>query len=325
MKAVRIHNFGGPEVLRFEEAPVPEPSESQALVRVMAAGVNFVDVYQRIGFYKVPLPYIAGMEAAGIVEKAGPRCDLTAGTRVAWAMAPGAYAEYAAVPSARLVRIPDNVAFDDAAAAMLQGMTAHYLSESTYPAKPGDTALVHAGAGGTGLLLIQLLKMKGATVYTTVSTADKAKLAQQAGADETILYKDEDFVARVKELSGGKGINVVYDSVGLATYQGGFEVLRPRGMLVLFGQSSGKVPPIDPIILSEKGSLFLTRPSLAHYAAERQELLHRADTILGLVGDGTLHLRIQRRYPLAEVAQAQRDLESRGTTGKLIIEVSQPH
>lgn len=325
MKAVRIHNFGGPEVLRFEEVPVPEPSESQALVRVMAAGVNFVDVYQRIGFYKVALPYTAGMEAAGIVEKAGPGCDLTAGTRVAWAMAPGAYAEYAAVPSARLVPIPDHVAFDDAAAAMLQGMTAHYLSESTYPAKPGDTALVHAGAGGTGLLLIQLLKMKRATVYTTVSTADKAKLAQQAGADETILYKDEDFVARVKELSGGKGVNVVYDSVGLATYQGGFEVLRPRGMLVLFGQSSGKVPPIDPTILSEKGSLFLTRPSLAHYAAERQELLHRAGTILGLVGDGTLHLRIQRRYPLAEVAQAQRDLESRGTTGKLIIEVSQPH
>ena len=322
MKAVRIHSFGGPEVLHFEEVPVPEPSENQALVRVKAAGVNFIDVYQRSGFYKVPLPYIAGVEAAGFVEKAGPGYDLPVGTRVAWAMAPGAYAEYALVPSARLVPVPDNVAFDAAAAAMLQGMTAHYLSETTFPAKAGETALVHAGAGGTGLLLIQLLKRKGVTVYTTVSTVDKAKVAKQAGADETILYKDEDFVARVKELSGGKGVNVVYDSVGLATYEGGFEVLRPRGMLVLFGQSSGKVPPIDPMILSEKGSLFLTRPSLAHHAAERQELLHRAGTILGLVGDGTLNLRIERRYPLADVAQAHRDLESRGTTGKLIIEVA---
>ena len=322
MKAVRIHSFGGPEVLRFEEVAVPEPSENQALVRVMVAGVNFIDVYQRSGFYKVQLPYTAGVEAAGIVEKPGPGCDLTAGTRVAWTMAPGAYAEYATVPAARLVPIPDNVAFEAAAAAMLQGMTAHYLSESTYPAKPGDTALVHAGAGGTGLLLIQLLKRKGVTVYTTVSTPQKAKLAKQAGADETILYKDEDFVARVKELNAGKGINVVYDSVGLATYQGGFEVLRPRGMLVLFGQSSGKVPPIDPIVLSEMGSLFLTRPSLAHHTAERPELLQRAAAILGLVGDGTLHLRIERRYPLADVAQAHRDLESRGTAGKLIIEVN---
>ena len=205
---------------------------------------------------------------------------------------------------------------------MLQGMTAHYLSESTFPAKSGDVAVVHAGAGGTGLLLIQLLKSKGATVYTTVSTADKAKLAKQAGADETILYKDEDFVARVKELTGGKGVNVVYDSVGLATYQGGFEVLRPRGMLVLFGQSSGKVPPIDPTTLSEKGSLFLTRPSLAHHSADRQELLHRSGTILGLVRDGKLRLRIEKRYPLAEVAQAHRGLESRATTGKLIVEVA---
>ena len=322
MKAVRLHSFGGPEVLRFEEIPVPEPGENQALVRVMAAGVNFIDVYQRTGFYKVPLPYMAGMEAAGVVEKIGPEFDLTPGARVAWAMAPGAYAEFAAVPSARLVPIPDHVGFDAAAAVMLQGMTAHYLSESTFPAKSGDTALVHAGAGGTGLLLIQLLKMKGVTVYTTVSTPDKAKLAKQAGADETILYKDEDFVARVKELSGGKGMDVVYDSVGLATYQGGFEVLRPRGMLVLFGQSSGKVPPIDPSILSEKGSLFLTRPSLAHHTAERQELRQRAGKILGLVGDGALQVRIERRYPLSEVAQAHRDLESRGTTGKLIVEVA---
>jgi NADPH2:quinone reductase len=322
MKAVRIHTFGGPEVLQLDEAPQPEPSENQALVRVMTAGINFIDVYQRSGLYKVPLPYTPGMEGAGTVEKAGPGCDLAPGSRVAWAMAPGAYAEYATVPAAKLVPIPEGVGFEAAAAVMLQGMTAHYLSESTFPAKSGDVAVVHAGAGGTGLLLIQLLKSKGATVYTTVSTADKAKLAKQAGADETILYKDEDFVTRVKELTGGKGVNVVYDSVGLTTYQGGFEVLRPRGMMVLFGQSSGKVPPIDPTILSEKGSLFLTRPSLAHHSADRQELLHRSGTILGLVRDGKLRLRIEKRYPLTEVAQAHRDLESRATTGKLIIEVA---
>jgi NADPH2:quinone reductase len=268
------------------------------------------------------LPYTSGMEAAGTVEKAGPGCDLVPGTRVAWAMAPGAYAEYASVPAARLVPIPDGVGFDAAAAVMLQGMTAHYLSENTFPARAGDIALVHAGAGGTGLLLIQLLKLKGATVYTTVSTAEKATLAKEAGADETVLYKGEDFVTRVKELTGGKGVNVVYDSVGLATYQGGFEVLRPRGMLVLFGQSSGKVPPIDPTILSEKGSLFLTRPSLAHHSADRQELLHRSSTILRLVHDGKLRLRTERRYPLSEIAQAHRDLESRATTGKLLIDVA---
>ena len=322
MRAVRIHNFGGPEVFQLDEVPQPEPSENQALVRVVAAGINFIDVYQRTGHYKVPLPYTGGVEASGTVEKPGPGCDLVPGTRVAWAMAPGAYADYACVPAARLVPIPDGVAFDAAAAVMLQGMTAHYLSESTFPAKSGDIALVHAGAGGTGLLLIQLLKLKGATVYTTVSTADKAKLAKQAGADETILYTYEDFVARVKELTGGKGINVVYDSVGLPTYQGGLEVLRPRGMLVLFGQSGGKVPPIDPITLFEKGSLFLTRPSLAHHTAERQEFLHRSSTVLGLVRDGKLRVRIDRRYPLPEVAQAHRDLESRATTGKLIVEVA---
>ena len=322
MKAVRIHNFGGPEVLQLDEVPQPEPSENQALVRVMAAGINFIDVYQRSGFSKVQLPYTAGMEAAGTIEKAGPGCDLVPGTRVTWAMAPGAYAEYAVVPATRLVPIPDGVGFDAAAAVMLQGMTAHYLSETTFPAKSGDLALVHAGAGGTGSLLIQLLKLKGVTVYTTVSTPDKAKLAKEAGADETILYKDEDFVTRVKELTGGKGVNVVYDSVGLATYQGGIEVLRPRGMLVLFGQSSGKIPPIDPIILMEKGSLFLTRPSLAHHSADRQELLHRSGTILGLVRDGKLRVRSDWRYPLAEVAQAHRDLESRATTGKLVLEVA---
>jgi NADPH:quinone reductase len=322
MRALRIHNVGGPEVLQLDEVPQPEPSEKQALVRVMAAGINFLDVYQRSGLYKVALPFTPGMEGAGTIEKAGPGCDLVPGSRFTWAMAPGAYAEYACVPAARLVPIPDGVTFEAAAAVMLQGMTAHYLCDSTFPAKSGDIALVHAGAGGTGLLLIQLLKLKGATVYTTVSTADKAELAKQAGADETILYQDEDFVTRIKELTGGKGINVVYDSVGLTTYQGGLEVLRPRGMLVLFGQSGGKVPPIDPLTLTEKGSLFLTRPSLAHHSADRQELLERSSAILGLVRDGKIHVRIGKRYPLSEVAEAHRALESRGTTGKLIIEVA---
>jgi NADPH:quinone reductase len=321
MKVIRIHEFGGPEVLRCDEITPPEPGENQALIRVKAAGVNYIDVYQRTGFYKVSLPFTTGVEGAGIIEKTGPGTDLAPGTRVAWSMAPGANAEFAVVPAARLVPIPDGVGFDSAAAVMLQGMTAHYLSQSTFPAKAGDIALVHAGAGGTGLLLIQMLKRKGATVYTTVSTKEKAALAKQAGADATILYKDEDFVPRVKELTGGKGINVVYDSVGLDTYQGGLEVLRPRGMLVLFGQSSGKVPPIDPIVLSEKGSLFLTRPSLAHHSAERQELLDRATQVLGWVRDGSLRVRIERRYLLTDVAQAHRDLESRATTGKLLIEV----
>lgn len=322
MKAVRINDFGGPDVLRLEEIPVPKPGQNQALVRVVAAGVNFVDVYQRSGLYKVELPYTAGFEASGIVEKAGPGCELAPGTRVAWTMVLGAYAEHAIVHSERLVAIPHELGFDFAAAAILQGMTAHYLSETTFLAKARDTALVHAGAGGTGLLLIQMLKKKGTLVYTTVSTAEKAKLAKEAGADEAILYKEEDFVARTKELTGGRGVDVVYDSVGLATYQGDFDVLRPRGMLILFGQPSGKVPPIDPITLAEKGSLFLTRPSLAHYATDRQELLQRAGEVFGWVSDGTLRLRVERRYPLAEVAQAHRDLESRATTGKLLIDIS---
>ncbi|MBV9276193.1 MAG: quinone oxidoreductase [Verrucomicrobia bacterium] len=321
MKAIRIHKFGGPEVLQCDETSLPEPGENQALVRVKAAGVNYVDVYQRTGLYKMSLPFTTGVEGAGIVEKNGSGADLAPGTRVAWTMTPGANAEFAVVPAVRLVPIPDDVGFDSAAAVLLQGMTAHYLSQTTFPVKAGDIALVHAGAGGTGLLLIQMLKKKGATVYTTVSTKEKAALAKEAGADETILYRDEDFVPRVKELTGGKGINVVYDSVGLNTYQGDLEVLRPRGMLILFGQSSGKVPSIDPIVLSEKGSLFLTRPSLAHYTAERQELLARAAQVLGWVGDGSLRVRIERRYPLREVAQAHRDLESRATTGKLLIEV----
>jgi len=322
MKAIRFHTYGGPEVLKLEEIPIPEPGTGQALVRVVAAGVNFIDVYQRTGLYKTALPFTCGMEGAGIVEKAGPEVDIKPGRRVAWILHPGAFAEFAVVPAARLVPVPEGLDFDSAAAALLQGITAQYLCETTYPIKQGDRALVHAGAGGVGLLLIQILKHKGATVFTTVSTPEKAKLALEAGADAAILYTQEDFVSRVKDLTQGQGVNVVYDSVGLVTYQGDFEVLKPLGMLVLFGQSSGRVPPIDPSVLVEKGSLFLTRPSLAHYAGDRQSLIERSEKVFDWIREGWLRLRIGHRYPLVDTAQAYRDLESRKTTGKILIMVA---
>ena len=322
MKAIRFHSYGGPEVLKLEEIPVPEPGTDQALVRVVTAGVNFIDVYQRTGLYKTTLPFTAGVEGAGIVEKTGPEVDIKPGRRVAWILHPGAFAEFAVVPAARLVPVPEGLDFDSAAAALLQGITAQYLCETTYPIKQGDRALVHAGAGGVGLLLIQILKHKGATVFTTVSTPEKAKLALEAGADATILYTQEDFVGRMKDLTQGQGVNVVYDSVGLATYQGDFEVLKPLGMLVLFGQSSGRVPPIDPSVLVEKGSLFLTRPSLAHHAGDRQSLIERSGKVFDWIREGWLRLRIGHRYPLVDIAQAYRDLESRKTTGKILITVA---
>jgi NADPH:quinone reductase and related Zn-dependent oxidoreductases len=322
MKAIRFHTHGAPEVLKLEEIPVVEPGPGQVLVRVVTAGVNFLDVYQRTGLYKVALPFTSGVEGAGIVERSGADVDIAPGSRVAWAAYPGACAEFALVPAARLVPVPDGLDLSSAAAALLQGMTAQYLCEATYPVKKGDRGLVHAGAGGVGLLLIQMLKHKGATVFTTVSTSEKAKLATAAGADAAILYTGEDFVSRVKELTGGKGVNVVYDSVGLATYQGGFEVLKPLGMLVLFGQSSGRVPPIDPSVLVEKGSLFLTRPSLTHYAGDRESLIERSKKLFNWIREGWLHLRIGHRYPLADTAQAYRDLESRKTTGKILITVA---
>jgi NADPH:quinone reductase len=322
MKAIRFHTYGGPEVLKLEEIPVPEPGTGQALVRVVAGGVNFIDVYQRTGLYKTALPFTCGVEGVGIVEKTGPEVDIKPGSRVAWFLHPGALAEFAVVPAVRLVPVPEGLDFDSAAAALLQGVTGQYLCETTYPIKPGDRALVHAGAGGVGLLLIQMLKHKGATVFTTVSTSKKAKLVLEAGADTAILYTQEDFVSRVKELTQGQGVNVVYDSVGLATYQGDFEVLRPLGMLVFFGQSSGRVPPIDPSILVEKGSLFLTRPSLAHYAGDRQSLIGRSEKVFSWIREGWLRLRIGHRYPLVDAAQAYRDLESRKTTGKILITVA---
>ena len=321
MKAIRIHAYGGPEVLQLEEVPSPDIQPGEVLIRVHAAGVNFLDVYQRTGLYKSTLPLTPGMEGAGVIEKAGSETLFKPGTRVAWTQHPGAYAEFAAVPSWKVVALPDGVDDRSGAAALLQGMTAQYLCETTYPARAGEFALVHAGAGGVGLLLIQLLKQKGAVVYTTVSTPEKADLARQAGADETILYTQADFVEAIKRSTDGQGVHVVYDSVGKATYEGSMNVLRPLGMLVLFGQSSGPVPPIDPLTLTQKGSLFLTRPSLTHYVADADSFRERATKVLGWVAKESLKLRIERTYPLADLAQAHRDLEARKTTGKLVVEI----
>jgi NADPH:quinone reductase len=321
MKAIRVHTNGGPEVLQLEEIPVPEIQPDEVLIRVQAAGVNYLDIYHRTGLYKVALPFVPGMEGAGVVEKAGSATSLKPGTRVAWTLHPGAFAEFAAVPAWKVVPLPDSIDDRSGAALLLQGMTAEYLCETTYPAKAGDTALVHAGAGGVGLLLIQMLKQKNVTVYTTVSTEEKAALAKEAGADEAILYKETDFAEALKKLSGGKGVNVVYDSVGKETYEGSINVLRPLGMLVLYGQSSGPVPPIDPLVLTQKGSLFLTRPSLVHYIADAASFSSRASRVLDWVVRKELKLRIAHVYKLADIAQAQRDLESRKTTGKLVVEI----
>jgi NADPH:quinone reductase len=322
MKAIRFHAYGGPEVLQLEEIPVPEIGASDVLIRVRAAGVNFLDAYQRSGLYKTPLPFVPGMEGAGVIEKAGSETKLKPGTRVAWTQHPGGYAEYAAVPEWKVAALPDKVDDRAGAAALLQGITAEYLCESTYPVRAGDRALVHAGAGGVGLLLIQILKQKGATVYTTVSSPEKAALVREAGADEAILYTQTDFVEAIKEATEGKGVHVVYDSVGKTTYEGSLNVLRPLGMFVSFGQSSGPVPPIDPLVLLQKGSLFFTRPSLVHYIADAASFHHRATKVLKWVAEKTLKLRIEHLYPLADVAQAQSDLESRRTTGKLVVEIS---
>jgi len=320
MKAIRIHSHGGPEVLQLEEIPMPDIAPGEVLIRVRAAGVNYLDVYQRTGLYKISLPFTLGMEGAGVVEKAAAGTALKPGDRVAWTQHPGAFADYAAVPAWKVATVPDGIDDRSAAAALLQGITAQYLCETTYPIRPGETALVHAGAGGIGMLLLQLLKEKGATVYTTVSTDAKAALARSAGADETILYNKTDFVEAVRNFTGGRGVHVVYDSVGKTTYEGSLNALRPLGMLVLFGQSSGPVSPIDPLVLTQKGSLFLTRPSLAHHVADAASFKERATKVLNWVAAGTLKLRIEHVYPRTEIAQAYRDLEGRRTTGKLVIE-----
>ncbi len=320
MKAIRITQHGGPEVLTLAETAVPEPGAGQALIRVHAAGVNYVDTYFRSGLYKAPLPFTPGNEAAGVVEAVGEGVSgVKPGDRVAWIATFGAYAEYACVAAGQLVPVPEGTDFTIAAAAMLQGMTAHYLTHSTFPLKPGDTCLVQAAAGGAGRLIVQMAKMLGATVYGTVGNDEKARLAKAAGADETIVYTRDDFAAEVKRLTGGRGVDVVYDSVAATTFARGLDIIRPRGMMVLFGQSSGPVPPFDPNILNPKGSLFLTRPTLAHYIATREELLWRSGDVFGWLASGKLELRIEKTYPLAGAAEAHRDLESRRMAGKLLL------
>ena len=321
MKAIQIHATGGPEVLQLVELPIPEPGPGQVLIRVEAVGVNFVEIYFRKGTYKATLPLTPGSEAAGTVEKLGPGVSgFEEGDLVASVSVLGSYAEYALVPAAQLIKVPSRLSPEQAAATLLQGMTAHYLAYSTFVLKAGDTALVHAGAGGVGLLLTQIATRLGAKVITTVSTKEKAELSREAGAKEVILYTEQDFEVEVKRITGGKGVDVVYDSVGKTTFDKSLNCLRPRGMLALFGASSGPVPPFDLIQLSGKGSLFLTRPSMWHYVATRAELEWRAGKILDWVATGELKLRMEYLYPLAEAAQAQIDLEGRKTTGKILLE-----
>ena len=320
MKAIQVKQPGGPEVLELVDVPVPEPKANDAVVKLVASGVKFIDVYQREGRYKVPLPFVLGQEGAGVVTAVGS--DVTsvkAGDRVAWTGVLGGYAQYASVPADRLVPIPERVTDQQAAAAMLQGMTAHYLCHDTYPLKRGETALVHAAAGGVGLLLVQMAHHIGARVLATVSTDEKAKLAREAGADEIILYTKSDFEAETRHLTNGQGVHVVYDSVGKTTFEKGLNVLRPRGMMVLFGGSSGAVPPFDLIALSQKGSLYVTRPTLVNYIATREELLSRSAAVFAMISSGKLKLRIAHTYPLAEAQRAHRDLEGRKTTGKLLL------
>ena len=320
MKAIRVHAPGGREAMTWEEVPTPEPAAGEALIAVEAVGVNFIDVYVRTGQYKAPMPLTLEMEGAGRVQALGPgTSEVAVGDRVASVNLRGSYASFAAVPAARLVKIPEGVTSAQAAAAMLQGMTAHYLAFSTYPIKAGDTCLIHAAAGGVGLLLCQMAKARGARVFGTVSTSEKARAAREAGADEAILYTQSDFLAEVKRLTGGTGVRVVYDSVGKTTFDKSLDCLSHRGFMVLFGQSSGAVPPMDPQVLNQKGSLYLTRPTLAHYVASREELLERAETILVWVRDGKLKLTIDRELPLAQAAEAHRLLESRQTSGKLVL------
>ncbi len=320
MRAIRVHENGGAEVLRLETVPDPVPGPGQVLVRLGAIGVNFIEIYQRRGLYKVAMPFVPGEEGAGTAEAVGPGVeDVRVGDRVASVNFRGSYAELAIADANKVVPIPDGLDARQAAAVMLQGMTAHYLATSVHALQPGDRCLVHAAAGGVGLLLCQIAKRRNAIVFGTVSTAEKARLAHEAGADEVIEYTTHDFVAEVLRLTAGAKLQVVYDSVGATTYLGSIDCLVPRGMLALFGQSSGAVPPIDPLLLSRKGSLFMTRPTLGHYIATRDELVWRAGDVLGWVREGALSVRIDREVPLAQVADAHRALEERRTTGKVLL------
>jgi NADPH:quinone reductase len=320
MKAIQIQKTGGPEALTLVDLPVPKPKANEAVVKIAAIGVNFIDVYFREGRYPSALPFVDGQEAAGTVTEVGSEVKtVKPGDRVAYTGVIGAYAEYAAVPADRLVHVPDKITDQQAAAAMLQGMTAHYLVNSTYPLKKGETALIHAAAGGVGLLLVQMARSIGARAIGTVGTEDKAKLAREAGAEEVIVYTQQDFEVETNRLTENKGVHVVYDGVGKSTFEKGLNVLRPRGYMVLFGGASGAVPPFDPIALSQKGSLFLTRPSLIHYIATRNELEQRSSDIFNMIIAGKLKLRIGHVYKLEEVQQAHRDLEGRKTTGKILL------
>jgi len=320
MKAIRIHAPGGPEVMRLDDAPEPTPKAGEAVVKVDAAGLNYIDVYFRSGLYKAEYPLTLGLEAGGTVTAVGPNVsEVKVGDKVAYTGVAGAYAEYAAVPAARLVVLPTGVSTRQGAAAMLQGITAHYLATSTYQLKKGDTCLVHAAAGGVGLLLCQMARMRGARVLGTVSTDEKAKLAREAGADETIIYTRQDFEAEVKRLTDGKGVQVVYDAVGKTTWDKSLNSLAPRGLIALYGQSSGPIGQIDPQILNAKGSLFLTRPSLNHHIASREELQSRAGEVLGWIASGKLKMRMEFDFPLKDAAQAHRALEGRQTTGKVLL------
>lgn len=320
MYAIRIHTPGGTEALVYEEVPTPEPGPGEVRIKVVAAGVNYIDTYHRKGLYPLELPFIPGQEAAGIVDAVGPGVRwFGVGDPVSYPFTLGSYAEYVVAPEVKLVRVPHDIDIQQAAAVMLQGMTAHYLTHSTFPLKQEHTALVHAAAGGVGLLLIQMAKQLGARVFGTVSTEAKAQLARAAGADAVILYTQEDFVERVKQLTEGRGVDVVYDAVGKTTFMGSLDCLRPRGMLALFGQSSGPVEPFDPQILNAKGSLFLTRPSLGHYIASRTELEQRAIDIFRWMEAGRLNVRIDRTFPLAEAAAAHTAIEGRETAGKVLL------
>ena len=320
MKAIQVRRCGSPEALEVVDLPQPTPGSKQALVKIEASGINFIDVYHRTGLYKADLPFTPGMEAAGVVEAVGPDVtEVAVGDRVAYAMVRGSYAEYAVVPTWQLVKVPDGISLETAAAAMLQGMTAHYLTHSTFPLKPGHTALLHAAAGGAGLLIAQMGKMLGARVIGTVSTEAKAALAREAGVSDVILYTRQDFESEVKRLTDNRGVDVVYDSVGQTTFLKGLNCLRPRGMMALFGQSSGPVDPFDPGLLAAKGSLFLTRPTLANYAVTRDELMWRAGDVLNWIQSGALKIRVEKTYKLGQAPQAHRDLEGRKTSGKILL------
>jgi NADPH:quinone reductase len=320
MKLIRVHEPGGPEAMKLEEGEKPSPGPGQALVKIEAGGVNFIDIYFRSGAYKSNLPLTPGQEGAGVVEAVGPDVtDVKAGDRVAWAGPLRSYAEYQVIPAAQLVPTPEGVSSEDAAAAMLQGITAHYLSHSTYPIQQGDVCLIHAAAGGVGQLLCQMAKMRGARVLGTVGSREKAEIAREAGADEVILYEEENFTTRARELTGGKGVQVVYDMVGKTTFEGSLDSLAVRGYMVLVGRASGPAPLLDPQALNAKGGLFVTRPSIAHYTQTREELLWRARDMFDWVGSGKLKLRIEDRIPLAEAPRAHELLAGRRTAGKLLL------